>query len=1219
MSEKLGPVDIEFVFKNVNITQEAGRIKAELQGITTTARREVDETNNALRTLGSAIAAYFSFTAMKGFTSDVIRVRGEFQQLGIALETMLGSKEKADRLQAQIVDMASRTPFSLQEVSQGVKQLLAYQESEESVIDTTRRLGDVSAGLSVPIGRLIMAYGQIRAKGKLMGDDLRQLTEAGVPMIAELAKHFGIAESHVNDMVSAGKVGFEDVRAVIMRLTDEGGMFFNLMEKQSKSLSGMVSNLGDAWDRMLNQIGESNENMLAGGIRTLITLVENYQKVIDALKVLAITYGTYRAALVATTIAKNGLTVAENLHYVWLVAVEKAQKLLNATIMKNPYAWAAAGIAAIVSSLMLMSRRAKEATLEQEALARINDEVGKGVAEQKARVEMLRSAARDERLSNQQRSEAIKQLKELMPGYNAELSKEGRLINENTEAIKAYLKQLEIKIKQQAAEKELTALYEKEREQLKELEQAQQRYNARKQLYQGKEQSQYQGVVFGESGMAAEAAKSADLTQLENSKRKAEESLQATRNAIRAINEEIINGQLSLAGLVEQTSSTSQSSLNTIKKLEDEIAELERRYKEQTDINDIQQLEELRRLIIAKRKELERYKIEIDKDKGKNDDKKVIDQLLDETQTYQQKRLALEFQYQQKLAALKRDTRTTGDNLVELRKQHQAELDELDSQYGITVERYKYLYDSITALSVQMLRERIQMIKETLAESGLSEQIQADALRALSAAEEALLSRAPLAALGHINRQIAELKAKVSAATNEADAHRLLNELTDAEQYKAKALLSIFGNVAARLGEARELASYLSDELALAVDLASNLASAFASIASGNYIQGAIQLAASVVQLGKYFDEKRQKAAEEAQQRRMEVSNRLIDEANSLLARQLELLDKIRGSNVYVGLADSQQKLNAALADYIAATEKLKLYNRNDSYYTWQSSWFNGALYKRERVKMYREYGFDELYKLMGEALKAPDYDNIGKVYDEIERLRKLIGDGTIFGDTKALEQQLQQYEELLKQAEALAAKQAEILTGSTYDGVVDALASAFDDGIYSAEEFAKSFEELMKKAMLNALKINALKGPLDAWYKEFARMAEGGLSSDEIAKLRESYMQIAAGASKAFEELNGITGIDFSTLSDDANSLSGAIKGMSEDTASILAGQFNALRINSAEHLNVARQALIHQAKTAVNTENTVRMLTLVNSTMAAKLDAIEKKLDNDLRAKGL
>lgn len=1210
MSEKLGPVDIEFVLKNVNISQEAGRIKAELQGISTTARREVDETSRAMRTLGMAIASYFSFTAMKGFTQDVVRIRGEFQQLGIALETMLGSKAKSDRLQSEIVSMAAKTPFSLQEVAQGVKQLLAYQESQESVIDTTKRLGDISAGLGVPIGRLIMAYGQVRAKGRLMGDDLRQFTEAGIPMIAELAKHFGVTQDKINDMVSAGKVGFDDVRAVLLKLTDEGGMFFNLMEKQSKSLTGMVSNLGDAWERMLNQIGESNEGVLAGSIQMLTSLVENYQRVIDALKVIAITYGTYRAALVATTVAKNGLTVAESLHYAWLLAVEKAQKILNATILKNPYAWAAAGIAAIVSGLMLMAKRAREVSLAQESLTKINEDAARSYTEQKANIDTLLATARDERLSNKQRSEALAKLKELMPGYNAQLSKEGKLINDNAEAIKSYLKQLEIKIKMQAAEKELVELYEKERLQLKELAKANQEVERRKRS-QGN-----QDVVFGgEAGLAGSAARYDYVAMAESASQKAKSNLDETRKAIQAIKEEIINGQLEQATEVEQAT---QKQIRTIKDLENELAELERQYKEATDIGNKSELERLRVLIANKRKELEQYQLDSGKEKERVSEKEKFASLLDETQTYQQKRMALEFQFQQKLAALKKDSRATAENIEVLKQQHQLELDELDRQYGKYIENYSHIYDSIEQLTVRMLKERIEKIRSTLNESGLSDQLQADALRALSAASEALIARAPLAALQTANQRINDILTKLETA--EGKTKKLLtNELWSAQQDKAKALSNIFGNVASRLSEAREIAAYLNEELAQAVDLASSVASAFANLAQGNYVQGGLQLASAIMQLSSYLDSKKQQKYEEAERRRLEASNRLMQEANSLLTQQLELLDRIRGTNVYAGLTESQQRLTAALNDYIAATERLKLYNRNDSYYTWESSWFQGALYKRERVKKYREYDFSSLYKLMDEALKAPDYDSIKKVYDEIAKIKKLIGDGTIMGDTKALEEQLAMYEELLKQAEALAARQAEILTGSTYDSVVDALASAFDDGIYSAEEFASTFEDLMKKAVLNAVKINALKGPLDEWYKEYAKLSEGGLNADEIAALRASYMQIASNAGKAFEELKNIAGIDFGELANDANSLSGAIKGMSEDTASILAGQFNALRINSAEHLNVARQALLHQARISQNTDNTVRMLTLLHNALSQKLDAIESKLGNELRGKGL
>ena len=266
--------------------------------------------NSVFNNLGTGLTAYFSAQALSGFTRELINVRGEFQQLEVAFETMLGSKSKADALMADVVRLAGTTPFSLTEVATGAKQLLAVQIPAEEVEDTLRRIGDISAGLSVPIGQLIKSYGDVKAKTKLTGEEVRQFAGAGVPIIAELAKHFNVAEKEIAKMVETGQVGFPDVQAVIRNLTNEGGMFADLMAKQSKTLTGLVSNLGDAWDRMLNDIGQQSEGSLADGIKTAISLVENYEQVVDILKIAIATYGAYKAAVIMNTVAQQGLSSA---------------------------------------------------------------------------------------------------------------------------------------------------------------------------------------------------------------------------------------------------------------------------------------------------------------------------------------------------------------------------------------------------------------------------------------------------------------------------------------------------------------------------------------------------------------------------------------------------------------------------------------------------------------------------------------------------------------------------------------------------------------------------------------------------------------------------------------------------------------------------------------------------------------------------------------------
>lgn len=310
------------------------RIRNDIRRASGLAVQETSKMDNAFKSLSIGIAGYFSGQALMGFTRQLINIRGEFQKTEIAFGTMLKSSAKAKALMGEMVDLAAKTPFSLQDVSNGAKQLLAFQVPANEVVDTLKRMGDIAAGLGVPLSRINLVYGQVKAKGKLMGDDLRQFTEAGIPMVAELAKKFGKTTAEIQAMVSAGKIGFNDVKEVLFGLTDEGGMFFNLMDKQSESLSGKVSNLGDAFDQMLNKIGESNEGILNKGIDGAIYLVEHYEEVLEVIKGLVVAYGTYRAALITVAAIENvrQKTIAKNIA---LLSISEKMQLGRALVTER--------------------------------------------------------------------------------------------------------------------------------------------------------------------------------------------------------------------------------------------------------------------------------------------------------------------------------------------------------------------------------------------------------------------------------------------------------------------------------------------------------------------------------------------------------------------------------------------------------------------------------------------------------------------------------------------------------------------------------------------------------------------------------------------------------------------------------------------------------------------------------------------------------------------
>lgn len=254
------------------------------------------------------IQAYLVGQGMTGLLQSIVQVRGQFQQLEIAFGTMLGSEKEATKLMNQMIETAAKTPFDLMGVASGAKQLLAYGTAADKVNDTLVRLGNIASGLSIPLNDIVYLYGTTMVQGRLYAQDVRQFTGRGIPLVRELAKMYGVTAEEINAMVSAGKIGFADVEKVIHGMTDAGGQFYNLMEKQSASLTGMISNLEDSWDSMLNDIGKKNQDVFATAINSASYLVEHYQQILDILEAVAMGYGTYKAAIIANTLVTKGYT-----------------------------------------------------------------------------------------------------------------------------------------------------------------------------------------------------------------------------------------------------------------------------------------------------------------------------------------------------------------------------------------------------------------------------------------------------------------------------------------------------------------------------------------------------------------------------------------------------------------------------------------------------------------------------------------------------------------------------------------------------------------------------------------------------------------------------------------------------------------------------------------------------------------------------------------------
>lgn len=350
----------------------AQSMERQIRNFSNTAISEVGEVEDSFRKMAESAGRYISYylvgQGMHGLVNSIIQTRGQFQQLEIAFETMLGSTDKATTLMQQMVDTAAKTPFDLMGVAEGAKQLMAYGVSADKVNDTLVRLGNIASGLSIPLNDIVYLYGTTMVQGRLYAQDVRQFTGRGIPLVKELAEKYHTTADAINEMVSAGKIGFADVEEVLNKMTNSGGQFYNLMEKQSASLTGQIANLEDAWDTVLNDWGQSGQDLFAAGISGATYFVEHMDDVLRIVKAITIAYGSYKAAMILTSVAMKGYTgiaVLDNVARSGKLALMKAEAKLMGTIARQQEAMKASEVAYVASLEASMSAEEKDAIIKQ--------------------------------------------------------------------------------------------------------------------------------------------------------------------------------------------------------------------------------------------------------------------------------------------------------------------------------------------------------------------------------------------------------------------------------------------------------------------------------------------------------------------------------------------------------------------------------------------------------------------------------------------------------------------------------------------------------------------------------------------------------------------------------------------------------------------------------------------------------------------------------------
>ena len=395
------------------------RLKDEYAAFKEEAGETVEANEKMSVSLTKVLGIIGGVTALKNFVTELVNVRGQFQQLEIAFSTMLKSKEKADKLMSELVDIAAKTPFDLQGVASSAKQMIAYGSSAENVGDELVMLGNVAAGVGSQLSEIAYLYGTLRTQGRAYAVDIRQFAGRGIPIYEELAKVLGVTKDEVSGLVKEGKVGFKEVEQAFKNMTSESGIYYNLMQEQSKSLTGQLSNLGDAWDTMLNEIGKDTQGIASAGISGLKGLIENYETVGKILIGLIATYGTYKTALIVVRIAQDTLTARMELAILVTKAQMIAQKALNTVMKANPYVLAATVLAGLVATMWAFH---DSTTASEKAQQKFNEEqknFANQEEERKKKIEELIRVIQDETETEFSKIKAYEELQRYSPALSS--------------------------------------------------------------------------------------------------------------------------------------------------------------------------------------------------------------------------------------------------------------------------------------------------------------------------------------------------------------------------------------------------------------------------------------------------------------------------------------------------------------------------------------------------------------------------------------------------------------------------------------------------------------------------------------------------------------------------------------------------------------------------------------------------------------------------------
>lgn len=444
-------IDISEALKNLE--QLSGRIERMGKDIAKSNAEStsgIDSLNDKFKSLAATVGIGFGLNELKGFASEVINVRTQMESYEVSLEAMLSSKEKADAMLGTFREMAATTPLTLGALAGGAKTMLGFGLASESVVPHLKAIGDISGGNAERFNSLVLSFSQMSSVGKLMGQDLLQMINAGFNPLEEISRKTGKSIGVLKEEMSKGAITSKMVQDAFISVTQEGGRFNGMLEKQGQGLMGLQAQFQGAWETMLNNIGQGQEGVIQNGYKLAIDLIKNYEKVGQVLAGIVIAVGAYKAALIACNVVESVSLSIKAAHTLALraqalgltgvttrtVLARNAMASFNATLLANPYVLIASLVAGLAVAIYALATADSEAERAQKAFNETIKEQADALEEADGKAQQLVSTIRNSNSTNYQRQKAFEDLIKIYPSLIGKINAETLALMDQAEALK---------------------------------------------------------------------------------------------------------------------------------------------------------------------------------------------------------------------------------------------------------------------------------------------------------------------------------------------------------------------------------------------------------------------------------------------------------------------------------------------------------------------------------------------------------------------------------------------------------------------------------------------------------------------------------------------------------------------------------------------------------------------------------------------------------------